>query len=231
MSISMWPYGLQPARLFCPQDSPGWDTGVGCPALLQVIFLTQGLNSSFLHHLHCRQFFATSTTWLIYLFLFLFLLFEEVSHRESCCNICQRALCLFSSKSFTVSDLKPILSYFCVWCYNWLYSWHTTLLVSGVIHSELTFAYIMKWPRFSSITICPQNYGNIIDHIPYAVYYIPVAYLFYNWMFVSLNPHHLFCSIITFPSVKHPFVVCIYESAFFFFSLLICFVVCFFFFK
>ena len=33
-------------------DSPGKSTGLGCHALLQGIFLTQGLN---LHLLHCRQ--------------------------------------------------------------------------------------------------------------------------------------------------------------------------------
>ena len=31
-------------RLLCPWDSPGMNTGVGCHALLQMIFLTQGLN-------------------------------------------------------------------------------------------------------------------------------------------------------------------------------------------
>ena len=34
------------ARLLCPWDSPGKNTGVGCHALLQGIFLTQGLNLS-----------------------------------------------------------------------------------------------------------------------------------------------------------------------------------------
>ena len=33
-------------RLICPQDSPGKNTGVGCHALLQRIFLTQGLTAS-----------------------------------------------------------------------------------------------------------------------------------------------------------------------------------------
>ena len=33
----------------CPRDSPGKNTGVGCHFLLQVIFLTQGLNPSLLH--------------------------------------------------------------------------------------------------------------------------------------------------------------------------------------
>ena len=33
-----------PARLLCPWDSPGKNVGVGCHALLQGIFPTQGLN-------------------------------------------------------------------------------------------------------------------------------------------------------------------------------------------
>ena len=35
------PDGLQPARLLCPWDSPGKNTGVGCHALLQGVFPTQ----------------------------------------------------------------------------------------------------------------------------------------------------------------------------------------------
>ena len=38
------PHGLQPTRLLCPWDSPGKNTGVGCHALLQGIFPTQGWN-------------------------------------------------------------------------------------------------------------------------------------------------------------------------------------------
>ena len=41
-----------PARLLCPWDSPGMNTGVGCHALLQEIFPTQGLNPHRLHLLH-----------------------------------------------------------------------------------------------------------------------------------------------------------------------------------
>ena len=41
-----------PTRLFCPWDSPGKNTGVGCHALIQEIFLTQRLNSGLLR---CRQ--------------------------------------------------------------------------------------------------------------------------------------------------------------------------------
>ena len=37
------PQGLQPARLLCPWDSPGNNTAVGCPFLVQEIFPTQTL--------------------------------------------------------------------------------------------------------------------------------------------------------------------------------------------
>ena len=56
---SWWPHGLQPARLLCPWTSPGKNTGVGCHALLQGIFLTQGLNLGLPHWrqiLYCLSF-------------------------------------------------------------------------------------------------------------------------------------------------------------------------------
>ena len=43
------PYGLEPAKLLCPWDSPGKNIGVGCCALLQGTFPTQGSNP----HLLC----------------------------------------------------------------------------------------------------------------------------------------------------------------------------------
>ena len=46
------PVDCSPARLLCPWDSPGQDTGGGCHALLQGIFLTQGSNPRLLY---CRQ--------------------------------------------------------------------------------------------------------------------------------------------------------------------------------
>ena len=48
---TLQPHGLWPASLLCPGDFPG-NTGVGCHALLQGIFLTQGSN---LGLLCCRQ--------------------------------------------------------------------------------------------------------------------------------------------------------------------------------
>ena len=58
VSNSLHSHGLKPARLLCPWDSPGQNTGVGrCSPLpliphLQGIFPTQGLNPGFLQ---CRQ--------------------------------------------------------------------------------------------------------------------------------------------------------------------------------
>ena len=45
-------YGLYPTRYFCPRNSQGKNSGVGCHALLQGIFLTQGLNSCHLSLLY-----------------------------------------------------------------------------------------------------------------------------------------------------------------------------------
>ena len=52
MSNWLWPCGLKPSRLLCPWNSPGRNTGVGCHALLQGIFLPQGLNPHLLCCLH-----------------------------------------------------------------------------------------------------------------------------------------------------------------------------------
>ena len=49
MFDSLRPHGLQPARLFCPLNCPGKNTGVGCHSLLQGIFPTQGSNLGLLH--------------------------------------------------------------------------------------------------------------------------------------------------------------------------------------
>ena len=49
VSYSLWPYGPQPARLLCPWDAPGQNTGVGCRSRLQGVFPTQGLNPGLLH--------------------------------------------------------------------------------------------------------------------------------------------------------------------------------------
>ena len=59
VSDSSWPYGLEPARLFCPWGFPGKNIGVGCHFLLQGIFPIQGSNPGegewdpwYCHHFH-----------------------------------------------------------------------------------------------------------------------------------------------------------------------------------
>ena len=49
VSDSLCPNGLQPARLLCPWHSPSKNTGVGCHALLQGTFPTQGSNLCLLY--------------------------------------------------------------------------------------------------------------------------------------------------------------------------------------
>ena len=44
-----WPHALQPAKLLCPWDFSGKNTGEGCHFLLQGILLTQKLNLRLLH--------------------------------------------------------------------------------------------------------------------------------------------------------------------------------------
>ena len=46
--VTLRPQELEPAKLLCPWDSSGSNTGVGCHALLQGIFPTQGSNLSLL---------------------------------------------------------------------------------------------------------------------------------------------------------------------------------------
>ena len=51
-------------RLLCPRDSSGKNTGVGCHALLQGIFLSQGSNVGLLHlPALAGRFFTTGATW------------------------------------------------------------------------------------------------------------------------------------------------------------------------
>ena len=44
--LTLRPHGLWPARLLCPWDFPGKNTGVGCRFLLQTIFFLIAFNKS-----------------------------------------------------------------------------------------------------------------------------------------------------------------------------------------
>ena len=70
--VAPWTINCQAARLLCPWDFPGKNTGMGCHFLLQGIFLTQGLNPGLLCLLHwqadslplCRL--GSPSTWVRY---------------------------------------------------------------------------------------------------------------------------------------------------------------------
>ena len=95
VSDSLWPCGLQPSRLLCPWDSPGKKTGVGCHALLQGIFPTQGLNMGLLR---CRQIF------------FFFFFFYHLSHWGS-----QTTLQIHMVPWFHMQMVITLLT----WCWLW----------------------------------------------------------------------------------------------------------------
>ena len=59
-SDSLQPHGLSPARLLCPWNFLGKNTGVGCHFLLQGIFPTQESNLSLLHYWRILYHCATS---------------------------------------------------------------------------------------------------------------------------------------------------------------------------
>ena len=60
---SLWLHRLQPARLLCPWDFAGKNTGAGFHFLLQGIFLMQGSNPGFLHLHFGRQVLYHCVTW------------------------------------------------------------------------------------------------------------------------------------------------------------------------
>ena len=68
MSDSLQPYALQPSSLLWREGSPGKNTGVGCHALFQGIFLMQGSNlclepMSLMSPALAGGFFTASTNW------------------------------------------------------------------------------------------------------------------------------------------------------------------------
>ena len=60
---SLWPHGLQPARVLCSWDFTSKITGVGCQILLQGILLTQGSDLSLLLRLHWRWILYHCAAW------------------------------------------------------------------------------------------------------------------------------------------------------------------------
>ena len=78
VSDSLWP-----RELLCPWNSPGKNIGMGCHALHQGIFPTQGSNSCLLWFLHSGRFFTIEplTTYILsesHILFIIFIKFEEI---------------------------------------------------------------------------------------------------------------------------------------------------------
>ena len=61
LNVLVWPHGPQPARLPCPWNFPGKNTGADCHYLRHRIFPTQGSNPRLLHAGRFPTMWATKT--------------------------------------------------------------------------------------------------------------------------------------------------------------------------
>ena len=100
VSYSLQPHGLQPTKLFCPQNFPGKNTRVGCHSLLQGIFPIQGSNPRLLH---CRQILYCLSHQgslvfpeIIYFYLraWYMIKWSEVKVTQSCPTLCDPMDCI-----------------------------------------------------------------------------------------------------------------------------------------
>ena len=95
MSNSLWPFGLELSRFLYLWDYPGKNTGVGCHALLQGIFPTQGLNPCLLCLLH-RQATLVPTGVQVYMYICVYIL-SYSSLLWSCWNL-RQIICIFCAQ-------------------------------------------------------------------------------------------------------------------------------------
>ena len=117
-SLTVRPYGLEPARLLCPWDSPGKDTGVCCHALLQWNLPNSGIEpTSFIAPALAGGFFIISITWeasgsstspiftiLLTTYSFSFLFVVSCLHKSVSVRPLRRQNMLYSLADITVSS-------------------------------------------------------------------------------------------------------------------------------
>ena len=148
LSDSLWLHGL-----YCPWNSPGKNTGVGCYFLLQGIFLTQGWNPGLPH---CRQ--------------ILYCLSHPVSQSvssvaQTCPTLCDPMNCSTPGLlSITNSQSSPKLTPTeLVMPSSHLILCHPLLLLLSIPPSIRVFSnestLRMKWPKYwsFSFSISPSN--------------------------------------------------------------------------
>ena len=118
LGLTLRPYGLWPARLLCPWNSSGKNTGVGCHSLLQGIFPNQGLNPGLPH---CRQilYHLSSSVQFSYSVVSNSLQPHELQHARPPCpspTVPLKAPCAWNLSLFCVFSSPTILlfkNFFC----------------------------------------------------------------------------------------------------------------------
>ena len=156
--LTLWPHGLQPARLLGPWDFPGKNTGV-------VAATYSGGSSwprdwtcfSFISCI-CRQiFFTTSATWEAPFCLFVVQSLSCVWLFETPWTAARQ-----TTLSFTISwSLLKLMSIESVTPFNHLILGQPLLLLPSVFPSIRVFsselALRVRWPKYLSFSISPSN--------------------------------------------------------------------------
>ena len=113
--LTVRPHGLQSTRLLCPWESPGKNTGVGCHALLQGIFPTQGLNPHLLpliciEVVYSKLAFKGFQEYFLTAFEFLPTLKTNSCKTQPlilvCCDL-QSIFCIFKANPSKLDDIFP----------------------------------------------------------------------------------------------------------------------------
>ena len=168
MPDSLWPYGPYPIRLLCPWDSPSKNTGVGFHTFLQVIFLTQELNTHLLCLLHWQAgSLSLSTTWDP-------CSINSVVVQSSSCAwllVTQWTVACQASLSLTISwSLPKFTSIESVMLSKHLILYHPLLLLPSIFPRIRVFffelAFHIRWPKYWTFdfSISPSNeYSGLIS--------------------------------------------------------------------
>ena len=209
VSSSLQPYVLQPARLLCPWDSPGKNTGVGCHFLLQGLILTEGSNQGLLH---CRK-------------IFYCLSHRETLHIQECSSVqsfsrvwlfatpwtaaCQASLSITNSRS----QPKP-MSIESVMPSNHLILCPPVLLLPSIFPSIRVFsnesAFHIRWPKYWSFSFNISPYNEHPGLISFRMDWLDL--LVVQGTLKSLLQYHsskasiLLCSVVFIVQLLHPYM-------------------------
>ena len=132
------------------------------------------------------------------------LLFSFIFHRESASFLLFHFLPFFLTPFLILMPPPPLCYWNIIDIQQHKYQVYNIVIDINYHHSR------------SSYHMSAFRYYNIIDYIPWAVHFISMTHLFYNWKFVPSNHPHLFHPFPPIPlcSSNHLFVFCLYESCF-----------------